>query len=306
MKKIRILLFVLLSAPLLANAAGEETLMGNLKGFTKSFKEHDGYLDVGLRMGYISGFTSFDFNHHVSELEYPFRCYLGGGKLALGYKDISANSEFWGSMVNDPSAGWHMKDKDWDSNGNLESYTKSNSNMNAAIWDANLRYNFFKKYAVKLGGLIGYRYQRYGMHMDGSYNLCTWASPDGSGTEVFEYKIEYHLPYYGLAADIGNDKFGVLMSAKYAFSARAKDLDNHILIPRTNYADYRDNPNVFMANFILFWKFSKNWEANLGGDAALIRINGNTWDDSHAPAWSKDQNLDAKQFIYWAGLNYRF
>jgi hypothetical protein len=56
----------------------------------------------------------------------------------------------------------------------------------------------------------------------------------------------------------------------------------------------------------LFWNFWKNWEASVGADAALIRINGTTWDDTHNPSWDTDQSIDTQQFIYWMGLGYKF
>ncbi|MDD2680368.1 MAG: omptin family outer membrane protease [Candidatus Omnitrophica bacterium] len=293
-------------------------LMGAIKGFTKSFKANDGYLDLGLRTGYIYGQNSFDWDHHTSELEFPFRAYLGGGIINLGYKDFSINSEFWGSLVDDPSAGWHMKDKDWTS-GKLISDTKSNSSMNAVIWDVNLRYNFFKysftrKAAkgedkktdnIKVGVLLGYRYERFGYKAFGLYQTCGTEAGYGD-QQVLEYKVKYRLPYYGLAVDVGNDKFGILMNAKYAFNANAQDLDNHVLHSRTTYGKYEKDPNVFMGNAVMFWNFTKNWKASMGADVALIRIDGLSWAESHDPAYDGDQSIDTKQFIYWVGLGYRF
>ena len=296
-------------------------MMNGLQGFTQSFKSHGGYLDLGMRFGYMDGFTSFDFNHHRSELEYPFNCYLGGGIINLGYKDISMNSQFWGSLVDDPTAGWNMKDKDWDmATGELESDTRSKSFMNAVIWDANLRYDFLK-YSfgkkktddvvskspnIKLGVLIGYRYQRYGYKMDGMYQTGFEAEGEPSGKLILEYKIKYHLPYYGLALEAGGDKFGVAVNAKYAFSPHVTDLDNHVLRSLNFYGDYKKNPNVFMADFTTFWKFFKNWQLNVGADVALIRLDGQVWEDDHDPSWDADQSIDTKQFIYWLGLGYRF
>ena len=298
----------------------EEGMMGNLKGSISSFKANDGYLDLGLRTGYIYGYTSFDFNHHTSELEYPFRSYMGGANLSLGYKGFSMNSEFWVPISGDPTAGWHMKDKDWDANGQLESDTRSYTDMNAIIWDANLRYDIFKHSFgqkktdeenkkpnnMKLGVLIGYRYQRFGFKGYGLYQTCFYDSSYGDGELVFEYKIKYRLPYCGLAMEAEGERFGVSMNAKYSFSPHAEDYDSHTLRALHFHGDYKSNPNVFMGNFSMFWKFAKNWKANVGVDATLVRINGTVWEESHDPDWDKDQSLDSRQFIYWLGLGYRF
>ncbi len=298
----------------------QESFMGKLSGFTQSFKSGSGYLEFGLRTGYIYGQNSYDFDHHTSELEFPFRAYLGGGNLSLGYKDLSINSQVWGSLLDDPSAGWHTKDKDWNGSGGLDSDTKSYSDMNAVIWDANLRYNFFryafgqkKAYGenrnadnIRLGLLLGYRYERFGYKDYGLYQTCDNTSSYGDGQEVSEYKVKYRMPYFGLAMDVSTEKFGILMNAKYAFKAHAKDYDNHLLRNLHFYGDYKGDPNVFMADLTMFWNFYKNWKVSLGADAALIRINGRTWEESHATNWDNDQNIDTKQFIYWVGLGYRF
>jgi outer membrane protease len=191
--------------------------------------------------------------------------------------------------------------------------------MNAVIWDVNLRYDFLKyafgrkknvqqdkKVNMKLGALIGYRYERFGYKNFGLYQTCKVEEGYGDGQIVSEYKVKYRLPYYGLAAEFNTDKFGILLIGKYAFKATAQDLDNHVLHERTNYGDYRKNPNVFMANAVMFWNFHKGWQASVGADIALIRINGTSWDENHNPSWDKDQNIDTKQFIYWVGLGYKF
>ena len=296
----------------------ESTVMGKLKGFVKSFKDNDGYLDLGVRTGYMYGQNTFDFDHHTSELEYPMRAYMGGGNITLGYKDFSINMEAWGSLMDDPTSGWHMKDKDWNDSGQMYSYTKSSSDMNAVIWDGSVRYDFFKhsfgkkatsdqakKLNLKLGALIGYRYERFGYKGFGLYDAGGTGSY-GSGQEIFEYKVKYRLPYYGLAAEMYTQKFGISVIGKYGFCGHADDLDNHVLHSRTNYGDYDGNPNVFMSNIVMFWNFHKNWEAKFGADITLIRINGQTWDETHNPAWDKDQSIDTKQFIYWIGLGYKF
>lgn len=301
----------------------QEHLMGKLSGFTQTFKSGGGYLDFGLRTGYISGQNSYELGHHVSELEFPFRSYLGGGNLNLGYKDLSINFQAWGTLFDDPSGGYHMKDKDWTA-GELWSDTKTNSNMNGVIWDANMRYNFLR-YSfgqkkinqkdrnidnIKLGVLLGYRYERFGYKGFGLYQTCLGTGHDwayGEETMITEYKVKYRLPYYGLAMNFENDKFGVAMDAKYAFKPHAMDYDHHALRspPLHFYGDYKGNANVFMADCAGAWKFRKGWEASVGADAALIRINGVTWEQDGLDP-DANQQIDTHQFIYWMGLAYRF
>jgi hypothetical protein len=106
--------------------------------------------------------------------------------------------------------------------------------------------------------------------------------------------------------DIGGDRFGASLNAKYSFGGQAKDYDNHLLRNLHFYGEYKKDPDVFMGNVSFFWKFFKGWEASAGTDIALIRINGITWEETHDPSWDNDQNIDTQQFIYWLGLGYRF
>jgi len=42
-------------------------------------------------------------------------------------------------------------------------------------------------------------------------------------------------------------------------------------------------------------------------DATFIKIDGRTWEDnSMDPDWDKDQSTDVKQWLMWAGVDYRF
>lgn len=294
--------------------------MNSSRSFVNSFKANGGYLDVGLRTGYMSGYNSFDLNHHVSELKYPFDIYLGGVTVSLGHKRTSLNLELSGSLFNDPNRGWNMEDKDWDDDGDLESYTKSKSSMNAVIGDVNLRYNFLdytlqknetdedsSKLKFELGGLLGYRYQRYRYRMHGAYQIVEGAGTGDVGEDVLVlvYQVTYHLPYIGLSAKIGNDRLGFSLSGKYGFSASADDIDQHVGGATTR-ANYKKNPNVFMADVSAYWKFSKNWQVNTGVDIALIRIDGKLHEENYDPNWNLDQNIDTRQFIYWVGFGYRF
>ena len=306
---------------LAAQTNAEATAIESIKGFTNSFKSGGGYLDVGVRTGYISGQNTYDLAHGISELEFPLRAYLGGGNLSLGYKDLSINAQAWGSLSDDPSSGMHMKDKDW-TNGQTYSDTKAMADSNTVIWDANMRYNFLR-YAVgqkkinqedraadnlKLGVLLGYRYERFGYKGHGLYQTS------GNGEDAYsdrvlvtEYKIKYRLPYYGMALDVQNAKFGVLINAKYAFQPYAKDYDNHALRnpPLHFFSKYNKNGNVFLGDCTFLWKFYKGWVASLGADAALIRINGVTWEEYDLDPRA-DVSVDSKSFIYWMGLGYKF
>lgn len=290
-----------------------DTIINKLTGFNQSFKANDGYLDFGLRLGYINGYTAFDFNHHVSELEYPFRNIIGGGNISFGYKGFSLNVEMWGTLDND--AGWNLKDKDWDDQGQIESDTRSRADMNAIIMDGNMRYDFYRYFFdknsnkesqgvdnIRVGLLGGYRYQRFGY--DG-WGLIGSSEQD-ENDKVFTYKIKHYMPYCGLGLNVNKDKFGMNMSVKYALKPRAQDQDYHVLRGLIFHADYKDNPNVFIYNIVFFWKIIQNLQLNFGADVSLIRLDGKVWEEQGEDQWDKEQSSDTKQFIYWTGLSYKF
>lgn len=339
MKKLKVFCALLLLFPAMVYAqadnalrdkAIEETLSSletktatetEAKGYSKRFTFNDTYLNLGLDFGYIHGNTAKDFNHHTSELEFPMDNWMVGGSLGLGWKDLAFNTEIWAPLEED--AGFKMKDKDW-IDGVLVSYTKSRADMDAIIWDSNLRYDFYKNTIpknikvftflraaeIKIGALLGYRYERFDFDMyDLYYDVDLLGGRQGQtlyqGQKVLTYKIKYSLPYLGLATDISHKKGGVSMNIKYAISPTAEDVDNHLLRGLTFYADYDKDREVFMGSIFAFWKFTKNWKLKVGVDGVSIRIAGKTWEESRDPAWDKDQSTDAKHWMFWSGVEYR-
>lgn len=293
------------------------------RGYTQWFAFNDAYLVLGLRFGYLKGNTAYDFDHHTSELEFPMDNWMIGGNLSFGSKDLSFNTEIWTPVEN--YAGFNMKDKDWTTNGVLYSYTKSKAEMDAVIWDVNLRYDFYKKVIpkdievltllasdeIKIGALLGYRYERFDYDMyDLYYDVDLLYGYQGQtlyqGRRVLTYKIKYYLPYLGLVTDVSRKNWGISMNIKYSIYPTVKDVDNHLLRGLTFYGDYDKHREAFMGSIFVFWKFNKDWKLKVGVDGASIRIDGRTWEESRDPAWDKDQSTDTKQWIFWSGIEYKF
>ena len=286
--------------------------------YKQIFNFGDAYVSVGAKIGYISGDTTYDFNHHTSELEFPMNNWMAGGDISVGLKDLSLNAQLWGQI--EENAGYDMKDKDWNSAGALISYTKSKADMNAFIWDLNFRYDFYKTSIpwenellvlsktdqIKIGALAGYRHERFG------YEMFDLKYPDLNnivlypGQRVLTYKIKYSLPYVGLVTEITNPKYGFNFNVKYSFKATAEDQDNHVLRYLTFYGDYDKHGYGIMGGVSGFLKVMENWKINFGVDGEVIRIKGTTWEENHAPSWDKDQDTDAKYMMFWTGANYRF
>lgn len=296
----------------------KHNLFSNWEENKQKFHLGDAYVTIGAKIGYIQGDTTYDFNHHTSELEFPMNNWMAGGGIGVGFKDLSVNSEVWGQI--EKYAGYDMKDRDWDTSGDLISYTKSKADMDALIWDVNLRYDFYKNNCpwendllvlsssdkIKIGALLGYRYERFGYQMSelkypDIYDIVIYP-----GQKVATYKIKYSLPYVGLVTEITNPKYGFSFNIKYSFKATAKDQDNHVLRYLTFYGDYDKHGYAFMGGLSGFLNINKSLKISLGIDGEIIRIKGTTWEESHDPAWDADQDTDAKYMIFWSGVEYKF
>lgn len=279
-------------------------------------KENDS-VALFLQLGYLTGNTTYDYNHHTSELEFPMNNWMIGAGLAsqLENSDFSLSLSFWTDLESD--AGDDMKDKDWNSAGTLISSTKSKAEMDAFIFDINGRYDFYKKasqdHSSKLGLLLGYRHENFYYDMfDIHYetDLINVPSLQGQttnqGQKVLEYEIWYSLPYIGLVYDLEQQKWGVGVEAKWSFYPTSRDQDNHLLRNLTFYGDYDKNGSAWMANIYGFWKLAKQWELKLGVDLTFIQIDGRTWDATNNPAWNQDQSTEAKHFLGWARMVHEF
>jgi outer membrane protease len=218
-----------------------------------------------------------------------------------------------------------MKDKDFTSAGTMYLYTKSKADLDAVILDGNVRYDFYKGNIprkmsflaiaktdqIRLGALLGYRYEKFDYEMhDIYYDTDLISGRQGqtlySGQKVLTYKLQNYLPYLGIAADIIGRSYGLGMTFKYSFYPTAEDVDNHILRGLTFYGQYGNHRNAYMVGLNGFWRWTKLWKVRFGMDATIIRIEGRTWEEQRSPAWDGDQSTATNEFIYWSGLEYKF
>ncbi|MDP1854292.1 MAG: omptin family outer membrane protease [Candidatus Omnitrophota bacterium] len=273
-------------------------------------------LEVTLKIGYIAGDTTYDFDNHVSELMFPFDNWMGGANVNAGFKKFSLNIDFWAPI--DKEANSKMTDKDWFS-ATLISSTESRADMDAVIAEGYVRYDFYEGIAprnieplallasdgIKLGALIGYKYERFDYDLYDLYDriLGVMSYQD---EHIGTYKIQYYFPYVGLAADILRKEFKFSMNLKYSPLPTAKDVDNHLLRSLTFYGDYDKPKYAFMFGIEGIWGLMHNWNFGLGLDGTFARIDGITWDETRNPAWDKDQFTKLTQVLFWSELKYRF
>lgn len=273
-------------------------------------------LEVTLKIGYIAGDTTYDFNNHVSELMFPFDNWMGGADVNAGFRNVSFNIGFWAPI--DKEAGSKMTDKDW-AGATLISSTESRAELDAVIAEGYMRYDFYEGSAprnieplallasdgIKLGALLGYKYERFDYDLYDLYDriLGTLSNQD---EKIGTYQIQYHIPYIGIAADILRKKFKFSMNLKYSPFPTAKDVDNHLLRSLTFYGDYDKPKYAVMFGIEGIWGLVNDWNFGLGLDGTFARIDGITWDETHNPAWDKDQFTKLTQVLFWSELKYRF
>lgn len=278
----------------------------------------DLWLTLGMELGYIRGNTAYDFDHHTSELEFPFNNPMIGGDIVFGYKDFSFISQFWGTLSS--SCASDMKDKDWNGAGQLTSHTESSADLDAIIYDGGLRYDFFRTaIPLKVEGLLierpdftigllgGYRYEKFDYNCYGVKYTNLGGYETHAGEKSITYKVAYQLPYIGMALDLAQESYGLGVSFKWGLSPSGRDVDNHLLRGLTFPAKYNQHGQAYIGGVTGFYKFRPYSKFNFGLDATFIHIDGRTWEDnSMAPEWDKDQSTDVKQWLMWAGLDYRF
>jgi len=275
-------------------------------------------IKIGVQMGYLTGHTTYDFDHHVSELKFPLGNWMAGLDLGIASGSLSFNAGFWGSVTR-AVTGSKMTDKDW-LGDTLISSTESTAKADVIIYDASLRYDFYDKFLyrdfdylllkssdrVKIGLIGGYRYERLDFDMYDLYDTIN-KSMSFNGQQVLTYKIEYFLPYLGMGVDVLRKNYGLSANFKYVIFPKAEDLDNHLLRTLTFPGDYeRTNTKSFMFGVSGFWNLNDNWRASLGLDGVSLRIDGDTWEIGGDPAWNKDQFTDTSQLIFWSRMQYKF
>ncbi|MFQ5680723.1 MAG: omptin family outer membrane protease [Candidatus Omnitrophota bacterium] len=273
-------------------------------------------IKISFKIGYMTGDTTYDFDHHTSELMFPFDNWMAGAEIGIKSGKFSFALDGWGSLGD--SVGDKMTDKDWGGDV-LISSTESQAKIDAVIWGASLRYDFYERSLnknvdlltlrradkIRLGALLGYRYERFDFDLFDLYYPVLGITTN-AGQKVGTYKIEYSLPYIGLAGDVSRKNYGLNANIKFAVFPTAKDVDNHLLRELTFYGDYDKPRRAWMYGASAFWKPDDRWKISLGLQGEFILIDGITWEEQRDPAWDKDQETDLQQLIVWTGLQYKF
>lgn len=280
------------------------------------------YLDVGLQSAYFKGDTTYhiDFPGGASELEFPLKTFLLGPEVGLSYKNPQNQEKIrlnvkWLTNIDDGSG--KMKDSDWldgDGHSGLDIYSESKIKLKANIIDANLIYNFWPIKQLSIGPMLGYKYQKFEYDVSDvdqvGYGPYAPGSTGSVSGKVLDYKVTYHIPYFGLSSDVLlGKKFQANIKLGYTPWATAKDRDDHILRYKLSEGD-TDGYACF-ANLNANWNFLPHWFLGVGGEYMKIHTTGTQHQYFYAgPSVGKTYDVDDKttseQWLFSAMVTYRF
>ena len=280
------------------------------------------YLDVGLQSAYFKGDTTYhiDFPGGASELEFPLKTFLLGPNVGLSYKNKQNQEKFrlnvkWLTNIDDGSG--KMKDSDWidgDGHSGLDIYSESKIKLKANIIDVNLIYNFWPIKQLSIGPMLGYKYQNFAYDVTdlnqvgyGPYDPGFTGSVSGN---VLDYKVTYHIPYFGLSSDILlGKKFQANIKLGYAPWASAKDRDDHILRYKISEGD--TDGYAYYANLNANWNFLPHWFLGVGGEYMKIHTTGTQHQYFYAGplvgiTYDVDDIITSEQWLFSTMVTYMF
>jgi outer membrane protease len=280
------------------------------------------YLDLGVQGGYLKGDTTYriTFDGGESELEFPLKTYFIGPEVGLGYKNSQKQDKFrvkirWLTNIGDGLG--NMKDSDWlddDGQPGLDIYSESNIRLRANIFDFNLLYNLWLTKNITVGSVFGYKYQQFDYRVSNTnqvgYGIYAADYTAYVRGRTLEYKVKYHIPYFGLSSDLlFGKKFHVNVGGSYSPWAIAKDRDDHILRYKLSKGDADGYAYFINLNAIL--NILPNWFLILGGEYTKIHTTGTQhqsfYDGAYA-GWTAevDDKITSKQSFLSAAITYTF
>ena len=189
-----------------------------------------------------------------------------------------------------------MKDSDWRVADILDTYSKSDAELDALIMDINVRYTLYEgnhgdtpwnttgakhsniKWSYFVGG--GYIYENFDYEMK---NLDQWypsSSPPRphkyvADEVVLEYEVTYDIPYLEFGTEINfNDRFLIEVSLGGSLFVHVEDIDNHVLRSLVAKTDYGWGGEALLCSLEGRYNFTKSCFLTLGFDYKTINAEG--------------------------------
>jgi len=258
--------------------------------------------------GYIKGDTTYHISYYEgasgveSELEFPLDNYLLKIEVSLRYKKSNDGQDkanlTIGWFTNIGSYAGKLKDSDWLSDDldislvgsahpGKDIYSESDASLKANIIDANLLYNFYFTQNITVGGIIGYRHQRFEYDVSNAdqigygpyYPYFTVYVPG----PVLDYEVEYDIPYLGLNTNLlCGQEFELNLRAAFSPWTYVHDRDDHILRYKLSKGSCRGS--AFFISINADWRFSSGL-LRIGGEYTNIDTQGTQYQEFYAGEW---------------------
>jgi len=214
----------------------------------------------------------------------------------------------------------------------LDIESKSESEVDALIWEAEIAYEFFSHvYHDPYGfsdkgtirGYIGLGYER--REYDYECRLLRQWSPSGipgydfvgDGVVALTYEVGYSIPYAELALVDTRDRLTVALSAGFSPLVTARDEDVHLIrTPGPIYAKGKCTGNALKGRASVSYDITGHWSVGVLADYLYIRTSGEQDNTIHAGAdgitywddesWTTDEKITSRQAYFLLNVRYRF
>jgi len=288
-------------------------------------------LDLAAGIGALSGHTTYQIGGRIftplgsgqvhfpiSELEFPLNVYMVSLGTNIEFKNKWEVSASVKKNVTDDAG--KMKDSDWGAywlevgypaeQNTLDIYSESDAELDALMFDVNLRYKLYK--GISIG--LGYTHQNFDYEIS---NLHQWypsynyyfgmESPhDRIDGKVLTYEVTYNIPYVEIAfMGKATDNLYVEVSLGYSPIVDAEDEDHHLLRSKVNKSDCDGDAILFSLEGR--YDLPKNWFLALGVDYTRIDTDGRSKAFfSGIYDHTIDIVIESEQVFYGLNIGYAF
>lgn len=290
-----------------------------------------GGVDLAVGIGALRGHTTYqiggristplgsgEVHFPISELEFPLDVYMASAEGSIGFGnkwEVSASVKK--NVTDDPGK---MKDSDWGvywlevgypaEQNTLDIYSESDAELDALMFDVNLRYKLYK--GISIG--LGYTHQNFDYEIS---NLHQWypsynyyfgmESPhDRIDGKVLTYEVTYNIPYIEIAfKGKATDNLYVEVSLGYSPIVDAEDEDHHLLRSKVNKSDC--DGDAILLSLEGRYDLPKNWFLALGVDYTRIDTDGRSKAFfSGIYDHTIDIVIESEQVFYGLNIGYAF
>ncbi len=197
--------------------------------------------NVTAKLGAISGNSRYQIGEKspVSELVFPLNTLLFQAEGGISWENVVFFRVGLGKNISSYSG--KMTDSDWDSSGNLETYSESDSDLNLFTADAHFLVNCIETPVNGLRVGLGYYYQNFDFTISNTRQTYPSSNkpPEYIPDKTLLYSIVYHIPVFEIVGYSHWQAIRSSLAIGYSPFVTSQDSDNHILRSRVGDGNQR-------------------------------------------------------------------